>query len=104
MSNVYKRLAKKLDEMPQGFPATESGIELNILRKVFSSEDAEMALNLRPMPETAKAIAERLGTSVETMRNTLDEMAKKGQIVSVTRQGDQTMHLVLFSPVFGNFR
>lgn len=98
MSDVYKRLAMKLDQLPQGYPATENGIELKILRKVFSSEDAEMALKLRPIPETTEAIAERLGTPVETMRITLDAMAKKGQIASHTRKGEQVYAFIPFFP------
>ena len=44
MSDVYQRLAKKLDELPNGFPATESGVELKILRKIFTQEEAEMKI------------------------------------------------------------
>ena len=35
MTDVYEQLAKKLDKIPNGFPATESGVELKILRKIF---------------------------------------------------------------------
>jgi len=35
MTDVYKQLAKKLDKIPNGFPATESGVELKILRKIL---------------------------------------------------------------------
>ncbi len=54
MADVYTRLAKKLDKLPQGFPATESGVELDILRKIFSSEDAEIAAQLKAFPETSR--------------------------------------------------
>ena len=30
MDEVYKRLAERLDELPNGYPATESGVELKI--------------------------------------------------------------------------
>jgi len=39
MADVYTDLAKKMDELPQGFPATESGLELKILRKIFTPEE-----------------------------------------------------------------
>ncbi len=87
--DVYKRLAKKLDEMPQGFPPTDSGVELKILKKIFSPEEAEMALRIKPLPETAEVIAERLGQPVEEMRSVLDTMAKKGQIGSFKMFGQQ---------------
>jgi hypothetical protein len=31
MTDVYQRLAKKLDELPNGYPATEGGVEIKIL-------------------------------------------------------------------------
>ena len=89
MSDVYKRLAKKLDEMPNGYPATESGVELKILQKIFRPEEAEMTLKMRPMPETVGAIAERLGKSVEEMQSILDNLAEKGQIGSFKMGGQQ---------------
>jgi NAD-dependent dihydropyrimidine dehydrogenase PreA subunit len=104
MPDVYDRLAEKFDHMPQGFPSTDSGIELQILRRIFSPEDAEMALNLGPMPETAKAIAERLGKPEEEMRDILDKMAKKGQIHSVTMSGEQVYCFVAFMPGVWEFQ
>ena len=56
MKDVYKDLAQKLDGLPQGYPATESGVELKILQKIYSPEEAEMALKIRPIPETAEVI------------------------------------------------
>ncbi len=35
MADVYTRLARALDAMPHGYPATEDGVELDILRKIF---------------------------------------------------------------------
>ncbi len=80
MTDVYSRLAKRLDELPNGFPPTESGVELEILKKLFSPEDAETALRLKALPETADTIAERLAIPVSEMKATLDAMARNGQI------------------------
>jgi Pyruvate/2-oxoacid:ferredoxin oxidoreductase delta subunit len=101
MSDVYQRLAKKLDELPNGFPATESGVELKILRKIFTPEEAEMTLKMRPIPETAEAIAERLGKPVNEMEAILDNMVKKGQIGSASIKGQQVY--ILFPFIFGIF-
>ena len=96
MSDVYRRLARRLDELPNGFPATDRGVELKILRKIFSSEDAEIALRLSPIPEPVEAIAARLGRPIEEARVTLDAMAEKGQIGSFTAKGRQLYVLVPF--------
>ena len=104
MSDVYKRLAKKLDELPQGFPATETGVELKILKKIFLPEDAEVALKLRPVPEIADILAERLGKSTADMRTILDNMAEKCQIGSVTLGGQQRYMLAPFLPGIWEFQ
>ena len=58
-TDLYERLAKHLDGLPAGFPRTESGVELRILRRVFTPEDAELALHLTLIPEGARVIARR---------------------------------------------
>lgn len=96
MADVYRRLAKKLDRLPQGFPATDSGVELKILRKIFSPEDAATALRLEPVPATADAVARRLRRPVADVRATLDAMASRGQIGSFTMEGVQRYALMPF--------
>ena len=46
--------------MPVPFPATESGVELRILRHLFSPEDARLALCLSAIPERLASIRRRL--------------------------------------------
>ena len=35
MTDVYKNLAKHLDNLPTGYPSTESGVELRILKRLL---------------------------------------------------------------------
>jgi electron transport complex protein RnfB len=44
MTDVYKKLAKHLDNLPAGYPSTESGVELRILKRLFTPEEAEIAM------------------------------------------------------------
>ena len=104
MPDVFERLAWKLDELPQGFPHTDSGVELRILRKIYSPEDAEVALEVKPIPETAAVLAERLGRPLEETRALLDEMARKGQIGSQTMSGEQVYMLAPFVPGIYEFQ
>jgi len=46
---LYRQLQRHLDRMPVGFPATESGVEIRILRQIFTPEEAELAL-YKPAP------------------------------------------------------
>ena len=54
VTDVFKQLAQTLDQMPEGFPVTESGVEIKILKKIYSTEDARMFLKLKRQPETAQ--------------------------------------------------
>jgi len=92
MNNVYKRLAKHLDDLPAGFPATESGVELRILKRFFSPEESEIAMGLTMRPEPASTIAERLGMDPSEMEQTLETMSKKGLVFRI-RKGDQPIYM-----------
>ena len=54
--DVYRRLQERLDELPVGYPATASGVELRILKQLFTPEEAEVALGLNAVPETVEKI------------------------------------------------
>lgn len=97
MDSIYGRLAAMLDEFPQGFPRTESGVELRILEKIFSPDDASMAVQLRPVPETVQAVARRLGRSVAELRRVLDGMTQRGQIVAFRVRGEKVYGLAPFA-------
>ena len=80
MTDIYQRLAKHLDNLPAGFPATESGVELRILRRLFSPREAEIALGLNMMLEPVETIAERIAVPPEDLSPILEEMSHKGLI------------------------
>jgi hypothetical protein len=77
-SKVYLKLQEQLDQLSLGFPATESGVELKILEKLFTEEEAEMFLLLNPLLEAPEAVAQRLGRDPKTVATQLDQMAEKG--------------------------
>jgi NAD-dependent dihydropyrimidine dehydrogenase PreA subunit len=76
-----------LDDLPAGFPSTESGVELRILRRLFTPEEAEFALHLTLFPEEAQVIASRAEIAPEEAAQRLDKIAKKGLIYSIERDG-----------------
>lgn len=79
-SNPYKRLAERLDSLPNGFPPTDDGSELRLLAKLFTPEEANLASQLRIMLETSNQIAERLGLEHNPTRQMLKSMARRGLI------------------------
>jgi NAD-dependent dihydropyrimidine dehydrogenase PreA subunit len=58
---LYRELRQALDHMPVPFPSTESGVELRILKHLFTPEEAKVALCLSAIPEPLKAIHRRGG-------------------------------------------
>lgn len=78
--DVYRQLAETLDAIPNGFPATESGVELRVLARIFAPEEAALAAQMRMEFEPAGEIATRAGTEPQRARQSLRGMARKGLI------------------------
>ncbi|OGR21493.1 MAG: 4Fe-4S ferredoxin [Desulfobacula sp. RIFOXYA12_FULL_46_16] len=96
MEDVYKKLAAHLDRTPSGFPETESGVELRILKQLFTQEEAELALSLVMMPEPVEAIAKRANREPKDIKPTLIEMGKKGTLIHVQKDGADSFMLLQF--------
>jgi ferredoxin len=79
-TEVYRKLAERLDALPNGFPSTESGVELRLLAKLFEPEEAALASTMRLTREPSEAIAARAGVGPEDADRTLKRMARKGLI------------------------
>jgi electron transport complex protein RnfB len=80
MVDPYRLLAKQLDALPNGFPPTDDGEELELLAKLFSPEEAALAAKLSPSLETATQIADRLGFTQQEVSRTLKGLARRGLI------------------------
>jgi len=87
--NVYKKLAQRLDMIPNGFPETESGVELKLLAKIYTPEEAALASEMRLIPESAEQIAQRTGRDPAKTTALLEEMVRKGLIRVRVREGEQ---------------
>lgn len=59
--DIYQKLARHLDNLPGGFPSSETGVQYRILNRLFTTDEAEFALHLSLIPEAAKVIARRAG-------------------------------------------
>jgi len=92
----YKQLALRLDALPNGYPATESGVELRLLANIFTPEEASLAAQLRLTPETPTQISNRIGGDPETLRLTLKSMAKRGLISASPAKGGLGFALMPF--------
>ena len=102
--DIYELLAQRLDALPNGFPRMESGIELRILRKIFTEKEAETGCALKLLPETPEQIAERLGRDPATMADMLEKMVERGEIGGVGPLGKRRYHLAPFVIGFYDFQ
>ncbi len=80
MDTVYSKLRERLDTYSFGFPATASGIEITILKKLFTENDADFFLKLSQKLESAEEISSRTGLPVEQTRSTLEDLSERGLI------------------------
>ncbi len=87
MESVYKQLAEHLDKLPGTFPATDSGVELRILKRLFTPEEAHIAIHLSMMPAPASVIAQRMSTDEDSLAPMLLKMSHKGLIIRLERNG-----------------
>ncbi len=83
--DTYRKVQQQLDQYSMGYPATESGIEIKILKHLFSEEDANMFLNMTPALETPEVVAERIGQPEGDVAARLDDMAERGLLFRLKR-------------------
>jgi len=87
-SDIYRRLQEQLDQYSVGYPATESGIEIKILKKLFTEKEAEIFLQLSMVPEPSEAIGARVGSHSAQVGALLDQMYRKGLVYRHTKGND----------------
>ena len=90
-NDVYRRLQEAFDKLSYGYPATKSGVELEILRRLYSEKDAELFLQLRQKPESLQEISKRLDRDPDVLGPHLEDMAQRGLLFHLKR-GDETVY------------
>lgn len=92
-TSVYKRLARHLDRLPGGFPATAEGVELRILERLFTPDQAELARHLTLLHETPAVIALRVGWPETRVAPLLAEMTARGLVFSKGETEDRPTYM-----------
>jgi len=90
--NVYEKLAQHLDKLPGGFPPSPSGVELRLLKRLFTPKEAKLAMHLALNREEAETIARRARLALDEAEQSLREMARKGLIFSVEIEGAPALY------------
>ncbi|MFO7963782.1 MAG: 4Fe-4S binding protein [Desulfobacterales bacterium] len=93
---VYEELRRFYDWLPGGFPETDTGVEIKILKKMFTPGEAEIVLHMTAGPEPASAIAERMGKDASAVLGTLNALADRAVIFRIPVEGDPLFMAVHF--------
>ncbi|MFY9328840.1 MAG: 4Fe-4S binding protein [Georgfuchsia sp.] len=92
-NRIYSQLREKIDTYSFGFPATSSGVEIELLQKLFTPDEAEVGVNLGMKPEPVEVIAARMNRDPKELAGVLAGMVRKGTVFnSVSRQGETRYH------------
>lgn len=98
-SNHYRELQKHLHKMPVGFPPTRSGVEIKLLKSIFTPEQAMVSTHLhykhRTLDEIYETAREQVG-SKEELKHILDETVSNGGIFRRKRNGNEEYALLPF--------
>jgi electron transport complex protein RnfB len=94
--DVFIELAEALDQLPNGYPRTDSGVELRILKKIFSPEEAELASKLTGTFEPISIIASRLGLADKEASRRLFKLVRRGVVWLDKRDGKALFRLAPF--------
>jgi len=89
-NDIYRELQKHLHKMPVGYPATKTGVEIDLLKSIFTPEQAKMATHLDYKHKTLDQIFETAQAEVgskEEMKRVLDEAVSNGGITRRKRDG-----------------
>ena len=101
-SDIFHRLQKHLDQHPIPFPATDSGIEIKLLKTLFTEQEAEITLELSTLLERPSKIHKRLkgkNISLKSLEEILHRMHQKGSIRGVKDRKDEGQFLYSKMPL-----
>lgn len=92
----YERLRQVLDAHPSTAPQANSILE--ILRILFSPEEAAVAVKMSFKLKPVSTIAQKVGLDDQTVLNILEVMADKGIVMSRSKDGEKLYGLVPLIP------
>lgn len=96
MSGVYEKLRTRLSEMTVGFPTTENGSEILLLKHLFSKEEANTYLAMKDGYQYPSEVATILGEDEVTVSARMLLMSQKGLIFRVRgKHGEPNKYRVL---------
>ena len=106
---IYRQLQKHLNRQPVGFPRVRSGADVQLLKRLFTPDEARLALGLTHKPATLADVMKGLPGAVdpEQAESLLEGMFQKGVIACKTSDEEPVWYLIplvvgMFESQLGN--
>jgi len=91
MENIYEKLRARLDDLATGYPATDSKVEIRLLKRLFREEEAELFLQLSPLLQKPADVAKQLNRDPDEISALMETMAQKGLLFR-KRKGERSRY------------
>jgi len=104
MHHMYQHLSEHLARHPAGFPRSAGGHDIELLKKLFTEEEAEIATHLTPRPQKVALLSEKTRIAVDELGKILAKMADKGVIFESKKGGEPGYSLAPFVPGIYEFQ
>lgn len=105
MEEIYYKLRDILAKLPQGFPSTETGIELKILHKLFNQEQAKIFIGIFESKNmwgfvdgSSKKLQKKLNMTKPEIDQKLDQMSKQGLLFRQRYKNDKNKPIYTIAP------
>ena len=86
-ANTFKQLQERLNFYSIGFPETATGVEIKILKELFTEDEAGLFLSLSHRLEKPESVAQRIDRPLPNVAEQLEDMAGRGLLFRV-KKGD----------------
>ncbi len=92
--NTFKQLQERLNLYSIGFPETATGVEIQILKELFTEDEAGLFLSMSHRLEKPESIAQRMGRKQTDVADQLEDMAGRGLLFRV-KKGDSSRYAAI---------
>ncbi|MFX1365795.1 MAG: DUF362 domain-containing protein [Promethearchaeota archaeon] len=100
-NNIYFKLQQHFNRMPVGLPKSQSGVEIRLLKLLFTEEEAQLAMELNFNPQKLEKIYRRLknnNISLDELDNKLEKMYENGTVIRLINNDEKLYSLAALVP------
>jgi ferredoxin len=95
---MYHHLSEHLARHPAGFPRPAGGHDIDLLKKLFTEEEAEIAVHLTMKPQSVTQLSEKTRIGADELGKILARMSDKCIIFESKKNGEPRYILPPFVP------